>query len=112
MAGAAPNPAARYAAIVPTLSRRPGVAVGAGRKKGFGASALAVNGRIFAMLASGDRFVVKLPKARVESLVATGAGRRFETAPGRIMKEWLVVAETHDDWLALAEEACTFVAAS
>ncbi len=112
MGRAAPTATSRYAEIVQALSARPDVAVGAGRKKGFGASALAVRGRIFAMLASGDRFVVKLPKTRVEELVAAGAGAPFDSGRGRVMKEWLVVAERGADWQELAEEARAFVATS
>jgi hypothetical protein len=42
----------------------------------FGASALRVNNTIFAMLSSKGQFVVKLPRQRVEALIAAGAGRR------------------------------------
>lgn len=101
---------ARYAAIVQTLAARPGVTVGAGRGKGFGAGALATRGKIFTMLSSRGRFVVKLPQVRVGTLVAAGTGTRFEPGPGRTMKEWLEVADASDAWLALAEEALAFVA--
>jgi hypothetical protein len=54
--------------------------------------------------------VVKLPKARVESLVASGAGERFEASQGRPMKEWLQLDPASDqDWLGLAREALEFV---
>ena len=102
----------RYALVVSALADEPGVTppVGgsAGGKK-FGANALKVDGKIFAMLAN-DCFVVKLPKARVDELVELGAGERFDPGHGRIMKEWFVCApQPQQDWLALAREALAFV---
>jgi hypothetical protein len=80
-------------------------------KRGFGANALKVNKKIFAMLASDDRFVVKLPRARVDALVAGGFGERFDPRHnGRVMKEWLVVGAAREaQWLPLAKEAMEFV---
>ena len=102
----------RFAKIVSALKRRPNVSLGAS-KKGFGSSALCVGGKIFAMISSKGGFVVKLPKDRVDALVAASAGKRFEPARGRVMKEWLVVAPASDtDWLSVAREALKFVAAS
>ncbi|MDE2274300.1 MAG: MmcQ/YjbR family DNA-binding protein [Gammaproteobacteria bacterium] len=77
--------------------------------KGFGSTALKVNGRIFAMLSSKGRFVVKLSGERVDELVQSGKGRYFEPARGRLMKEWLVVKLPKSAWLKLAREACDFV---
>ncbi len=48
--------------MVNAFAGRPGVAY-AESAPGFRSSSLKVGGRIFAMLASGERFVVKLPKA-------------------------------------------------
>ena len=70
--------------------------------------ALKVGGKIFAMFGKG-RFVVKLPKARVDALVGRGAGTRFEPMPGRAMKEWVVLKAGATDWIALANEAYEFV---
>lgn len=99
----------RYARIVKALLGKSDVTLGSG-KKGFGSSALQINNKIFAMLSSKGKFVVKLPRARVDSLVASRSGERFDPGHGRIMKEWLVVEPTSDeDWLALAKEAMTFV---
>ena len=36
-----------------------------------------------------DRLVVKLPRSRVDELVAAGEGDRFDPGHGRIQKEWL-----------------------
>jgi hypothetical protein len=100
----------RFAAIVESLRGHPGVTLGSGGKRGFGSSALQVDGKIFAMLSSREEFVVKLPRRRVDSLVASGEGERFDLG-GRVMKEWLSVGSTSEDvWLSMAREAMEFVA--
>lgn len=102
-----PTPAERYSALVGALIDRPGVTLADGMMRASGQ--LRVHNRIFAMLVL-DRLVVKLPKARVDARVASGAGVRFEPGTGRVMKEWLSVGvDSADDWLALAEEALGFV---
>jgi hypothetical protein len=66
-------------------------------------------GKIFAMLVK-ERLVVKLPRKRVDELVAAGMGERFDPGHGRIQTEWLRVRSSQpDDWLALATEAESFV---
>ena len=78
-------------------------------KRGFGAAALTIDGRIFAMLPR-DRLVVKLPRARVDELVAAGCGERFDANKGRPMKEWLAIDPAREgDWDQLASEALDFV---
>jgi hypothetical protein len=89
----------RYAEIVESLTGIPSVSFGSPTKKGFGSAQLQVNGKIFAMLSSKEQFVVKLPKHRVEALIAAGQGERFDPGHGRLMKEWL----------SLAKEALEFV---
>jgi hypothetical protein len=75
---------------------------------GFGSTALRYQRRIFAMLVR-DRLVVKLPRSRVDALVATGAGVRFDGNKGTPMKEWFSLAPESDlDWMALAGEALAF----
>jgi len=54
-------------------------------------------------------FVLKLPKNRIDELLTSGVGKRFEPRPGRVMKEWLVPADEGVDWIELAKEACDFV---
>jgi TfoX/Sxy family transcriptional regulator of competence genes len=77
--------------------------------RGFGGSALTIHGRIFALCTRG-RLVVKLPKARVDELVASDWGVRFDANKGTPMKQWLTVDPSHEhDWTALAEEALAFV---
>jgi len=96
-----------YDRVVDACARARGVTQE--HKRGFGSGALKVNGRIFAMLASNGDFVVKLPKLRVDELIAAGHGQRFEPGPGRVMKEWLVFSGPTTRWLDLAREACAFV---
>jgi hypothetical protein len=84
----------------------PGVTGGTG----FGRSqGLRIDRKIYAMLVN-DELVVKLPKDRVDELVGSGVGRRFEPGTGRVMKEWLSVpASAPRRWKALVGEAKTFV---
>ena len=105
------TPEARYAALVEAHLSNPAVNVGIAGKKGFGAAALCINQKIFAML-SRDRLVVKIPRQRVDALIAAGVGVRFDPGHGRLMKEWLSVEPTSEaDWLSLAHEALAFVGA-
>jgi TfoX/Sxy family transcriptional regulator of competence genes len=77
---------------------------------GFGSTpGLRVGGKIFAMLARGQ-LVAKLPKDRVDELVESGVGSRFDAGKGRPMKEWVSVPIRHQRrWTQLAEEALAFV---
>ena len=104
----------RFADIVASLRRKPGVTApsseAGGNRKAFGSSGLKVNDKVFAMVSSRGEFVVKLPRQRVDALVASGDGTRFDPGHGRLMKEWLVVSPTSKlEWLSLAKEALTFV---
>src|SRR5437879_12848273 len=85
--------ATRYAAVVKALAGKGGVthAEPDDSKRGFGANALKINKKIFAMLSSGDRFVVKLPRPRVDALVAAGIGERVHPRrKGRATEAWRV----------------------
>lgn len=95
----------RYASVVADHAARRGTTT----RRRFGANALTINGRIFAMMAQGT-LVVKLPRDRVDVLVAEGGGRRFDPGHGRVMQEWLAVAASARDWLPLVQEAHEFVA--
>ena len=76
--------------------------------RGFGRSALRFQGKIFAMLVRG-RLVVKLPASRVDALVASGDGVRFDANKGTPMREWLSLnPESKQDWPAIAGEALSF----
>ena len=76
--------------------------------KMFGSSGLKVNGKVFAMVVKGS-LVAKLPKARVDELVAAGDGLPFDPGHGKLMKEWVSVPSGRASWLALAREAHRFV---
>jgi hypothetical protein len=86
--------------------------VSRGGPKGFGVGALKVNGKIFAMMSAKGQFVVKLSQTRVDALVASGEGVRFEPRPGRPMKGWLAVGSRQKMWIELAREAYRFVNSS
>jgi hypothetical protein len=105
-----PAAAERFETLVDQLSGEPGVTVpGAAGGTGFGAGTLRVDAKIFAMLVAG-RLVVKLPKARVDALVAAGQGSRFDGNKGRPMREWLSLdRDAGPSWESLAREALGFV---
>jgi TfoX/Sxy family transcriptional regulator of competence genes len=101
------GPEERYAEIVAALAGLPNVSQS--MQKGFGASGLTIDGKLFAILRK-DELLLKLPKPRVEALITAGDGRPFDRGQGRPMKEWLTVKPTAtQDWLALAREAMQFV---
>lgn len=104
----------RFDGLVGELLDRPGVGYGRdepGSANRFGSNALKVGGKIFAMLVRGS-LVVKLPRKRVDELVASGEGTRFDPRGGRPMTEWLVLdPASRQDWLALATEALQYVGA-
>jgi TfoX/Sxy family transcriptional regulator of competence genes len=95
----------RFAPVIDAFKKVPEVGVG---KMFSSNSVLNVNGKIFAMLARG-KFVAKLPKKRVDELVSTGKGKRFDPGHGRVMKEWIAIKSDEGDWLELAREAYRFV---
>lgn len=78
------------------------------RGRSFGSNGLKVNGKLFALFTQ-DTLVVKLPKQRVEALVASKMGKPFEPGHGRLMKEWLTVTSPRASWIDLAKEAHDFV---
>ena len=100
-----------FGKLVDRFGGDPGVTAPTGEKGGkFGSSGLKVDGKIFAMVSRGE-LVVKLPRERVDGLIASGRGTRFDPGHGRLMKEWVSVAPGHSrSWPKLAEEAREFVA--
>jgi hypothetical protein len=100
------NAAEIFEAVVEALEHDPKTDKG----RGFGSDALKVGGKIFAMEVKGE-LVVKLPKERVDELIAGGSGTRFDPGHGRLMKEWVAVPPSDpEEWIRLAEEARAFVA--
>src|SRR5712691_8281254 len=103
------TPEQRYESLVRSIlagSR----AAQVGEGKGFGSTGqLKVEGRIFAMLVKG-KLVVKLPRERVDSLVESSEGERFDAGKGKPMREWFVLSPSSSKpWLALAQEAMAMV---
>ena len=89
------------------LLDEPGVQPGTG----FGAMpGLRARDKIFAMLCRGE-LVVKLPRHRVDQLVAEGTAARFDARrDGRLAKEWASIPPEHGHaWESLAVEALRFV---
>ena len=80
-----------------------------GEGKGFGANALKVQGKIFAMISSKNVLVLKLPKARVNQMVQDGLGDYFDPGHGRKMKEWLEYRGASETWFDIVHEARNFV---
>ncbi|GLV53905.1 hypothetical protein KDH_07560 [Dictyobacter sp. S3.2.2.5] len=103
------TPEERFALIVGELLNEPGVTPPT-PGRAFGSSGLKVHQKIFAMLAQ-EKLVVKLPKTRIDELVASGAGERYDPRHnGRVMKEWITIDPGSSvDWLPLAQEALEFV---
>jgi TfoX/Sxy family transcriptional regulator of competence genes len=103
---ASPVPAS-FAPVVSAFARDRSVT----RGKMFSSSnVLSVNGKIFAMLVRG-KLVVKLPKQRVDGLVAARAGTYFDPGHGRLMKQWISIPAAKANWVELAREALRFVKA-
>lgn len=108
------TPEERFATVVEEFLTNPDVTPpsdGTQSKKEFGSSGLKIHNKIFAMLVKG-KLVVKLPQSRVDALIASGEGERFDPRhDGRLMKEWVTIESTSEEgWLSLAREAMEFVA--
>jgi hypothetical protein len=102
------TPARRYESLVKSMLAGSRAQIGEG--KGFGSTGqLKVDGKIFCMLAQ-DRLVLKLPRERVDDLVASGEGERFDAGKGRPMREWFALSSSSKkQWPALAREALLFI---
>jgi len=107
-AGITPSLHPDFVRVVKAFAKDPDVTP-PGSGKGFGSRALKAGGSIFAMLSSKGRFVVKLPKERVDALVAARKGAYFDPGHGRLMKEWLEMRSGQTQWIRLAREARDFV---
>ena len=100
------GPERRFAALIDELLGIPRVTPPRGG--GFGCGALRVENKIFAMLVRGH-LVLKLPRRRVDALIAAGQGTRFDANKGTPMREWLrLESESALPWPPLALEALEF----
>jgi len=91
-----------------TLLGSPNVAT----TKMFGGTALEVKNKVFACFYKG-KLVLKLPRERVDDLVASGGAVHFDSGTGRPAKEWVAIDPSRGkEWLGLARDAQTFVASS
>ncbi len=101
----------RFDDIATAFVGRPGVTPPQGGPRRFGSEALRVDGSVFCMVSSGERFVVKLPAERVQELIAASVGEPFRAGKKTPMRQWLVVTdEAAGLWESLAEEAYAFTA--
>ena len=101
------SPDEKFAALADVVSNNSAAVLS--EKKGFGSGTLTIDAKIFALL-SKERLVVKLPRRRVDELIAAGCGARFDPGHGRLMKEWIAIdRECATPWLEFAQEAMAFV---
>lgn len=71
----------------------------------MGRPSLKRGSKMFGGFRDGE-LLVKLGRERVDELITAGRARAFDpSGAGRPMKDWALIAEPTDDWLALADEA-------
>jgi hypothetical protein len=71
----------------------------------MGMPALKLGSKMFGGYFEGE-LVVKVGRERVDELVAGGRAQPFDpSGRGQPMKDWALVGEPTDDWIALADEA-------
>jgi hypothetical protein len=106
-----PEVPAKFQPVVRAFEGRAGVTLGPGW--GAGNLVLKHGAKIFVMMIGAD-LVAKLPRPRVDQLVESGTGVRFDPRhDGRVMKEWLVVSPGRARlWAGLADEAFAFAASA
>src|SRR5260221_151825 len=96
-----------YNSVVPQLVTKPAVEASAM----FGMPCVKIKGKAFAGLWK-EALVVKVGKDRVKALLSAKTGLPFNPGMGP-MKEWVLIPApktgVEKKWLALAEEAQTFV---
>ena len=100
---------AAFDRIAQAFARDRRVSRGSKTGRGFGSTGLKVDGKLFALVSSRRQYVVKLPRTRVQALVAEGAGELWDPGHGRLMKEWIAMNENDARWLELAKEARAYV---
>ena len=77
----------------------------------MGGRCVRVDGEFLALVNhKGSGLVVKLPRDRVDELVAAGVGRPFAPA-GKVFREWISVPDADPErWASLLREGVRFVA--
>ena len=96
-----------FASIVQKMLKEQGIA----QAKMFGVPGIKTGRKMFAMSVKG-KLIVKLPKGRVDALVASKQGKHFYHLfdKSRLMKEWVAIGQKNKrNWLKLAQEAKDFV---
>ena len=96
-----------WASIAQKILKHQGVT----HAKMFGIPGIKTGGKMFAMSVKGE-LIVKLPKERVDALVASKKGKRFYHLfdKSRLMKEWVEIGQKNKrNWIKLAQEAKDFV---
>ena len=100
------TPEETFQPLIDAELARPGITAG----KMFGSPVLKVGGKVYAMLVKG-RLVVKLPRDRVEALMASGLGDPFDPGHGKPSKEWVAIDPAASRrWRSLVNEAREFIA--
>jgi TfoX/Sxy family transcriptional regulator of competence genes len=94
----------RFQPVADAFAKHPDVTSG----KLMASYGLKVHGKIFAMFGR-SQFVAKLPKERVDELIGAGKGEHFNPGHGRLMKEWIALRSSDDEWVGVAREAYQFV---
>ena len=97
---------ARLERLAAPFLERPGVSWG----RMFSTEGLGIRGKIFAVVPHPGALMVKVPEARADELVASGAVERM-VMRGREMREWIVMPDSASDaeWTSLLEEAYAYL---
>ena len=90
-----------YAALVKKLLRF--------REVTFSRNSLWVGRKMFAFWSKGN-LILKLPEKRVDVLVSSGEGTRYDPGRGKVQKEWLAVKAPGSTSLGFAKEAIKYAA--
>jgi hypothetical protein len=97
---------AAYRSVVETLREDSAVS----EAQMMGMPSLKHGSKMFGGMRAGG-LVLKLGRGRVDELVASGRAQPFDpSGRDRPMRDWAVLPEPADDWLALALDAKRFVA--
>ena len=104
------NVSTPFASILQKMLKEQGIT----QTKMFGIPGIKTGGKMFAMSVKGE-LIVKLPKGRVDALLASNKGKPFYHLfdKSRVMKEWVAIGQKNKhNWIKLAQEAKDFVAST